>query len=445
MTGPGRGRETHQLVDHLFRNRAGQMVAWLTRVFGPAHLQLAEEVVQDALVKALQQWPYSGIPDNPAGWLLRVARNGALDLLRRDVSFRGRAGALAAEIARTADALAGDPVALDGLLRDDELRMIFLCCHPSLPRDARVALSLKTVGGFSVAEIARALLGSERAIAQRLVRAKRQLRDTGATFELPGGAELESRLESVLEVIYLLFNEGYSAHAGDDLVRLDLCGEALRLARLVAGSATTSAPAAHALTALIAFQAARMPARMDGAGDMVLLEQQDRALWDPRLIALGFAHFERSAAGPVMTAYHIQAAIAAVHARGHTATAWNYVLGLYDDLLVLNPSPVVALNRAVALSKVAGPARALAEIAELEGDPALANYFLLPAVKGRLLAEMGDRRGAAASFRAALERACSEPERRWLVRRLAEVETAETTEITESTESTKRLTPGERE
>jgi len=423
------GSDAHQLVDHLFRNRAGQMVAWLTRVFGPARLGLAEEVVQDALVKALQQWPYSGIPDNPAAWLLRVARNGALDILRRDVSFRGRAGEIAAEIARTGDA-SGDPIALDGLLRDDELRMIFLCCHPSLPRDARVALSLKTVGGFSVAEIARALLASDAAIAQRLVRAKRQLRDAGATFELPGGPDLEVRLESVLEVIYLLFNEGYSAHAGDDLVRLDLCGEALRLARLVAGFGTTSAPAAHALTALIAFQAARMPARVDGAGDIVLLEQQDRARWDPGLIALGFAHLERSAAGPVMTAYHIQAAIAAVHAGGVTATPWATVLQLYDDLLALNPSPVVALNRAVALSKVAGPARALETIATLENDPALANYYLLPAVKGRLLAETGDRRRAATAFRAALERPCSQPERRWLQQRLAEVEGTEATEST---------------
>lgn len=410
----------HQLVDHLFRNRAGQMVAWLTRIFGPAHLQLAEEVVQDALVKALQQWPFAGIPDNPGAWLLRVARNGALDALRRDVSFRGRVPEIAAEITRTGDALSADAIAVDSLLRDDELRMIFLCCHPALPRDARVALSLKTVGGFSVAEIARALLASDAAIAQRLVRAKRQLREAGATFELPGGAELESRLESVLEVIYLLFNEGYSAHAGDDLVRLDLCGEALRLARLVAGSSTTSAPTAHALAALIAFQAARMPARVDGAGDMVLLEHQDRALWDPRLIALGFTHLEQSAAGPVMSAYHIQAAIAAVHAGALTATPWDSVLRLYDDLLALNPSPVVALNRAVALSRVSGPAAAVEAIVALESDPALANYYLLPAVKGRLLAEIGDRGGAAAAFRAALERPCSEPERRWLIRRLAE-------------------------
>ena len=411
----------HQLVDHLFRNRAGQMVAWLTRIFGPAHVELAEEVVQDALVKALQQWPFAGIPDNPAAWLLRVARNGALDVLRRDVSFRGRVAEIAAEISRTGDASGIDPVAADGLLRDDELRMIFLCCHPALPRDARVALSLKTVCGFSVREVARALLASDTAIAQRLVRAKRQLREAGAVFELPAGTELESRLESVLEVIYLLFNEGYSAHAGDDLVRFDLCGEALRLARLIAGSSTTSAPTAHALAALIAFQAARMPARVDGAGDMVLLENQDRALWDQRLIALGFHHLEGSAAGRVMSAYHIQAAIAAVHAGDLTATPWNDVLRLYDDLLAINPSPVVALNRVVALSRVRGPTAAIEAIAPLESDPALSNYYLLPAVKGRLLAEMGDRGGAAAAFRAALERPCSEPERRWLVRRLAEV------------------------
>jgi RNA polymerase sigma-70 factor (ECF subfamily) len=423
----------HQLVDHLFRNRAGQMVAWLTRVFGPAHLQLAEEVVQDALVKALQQWPFAGIPDNPAAWLLRVARNGALDALRRDVSFRGRVTEIAAEITRTADALNTDPLAVDGLLRDDELRMIFLCCHPALPRDARVALSLKTVGGFSVTEIARALLASDAAIAQRLVRAKRQLREAGAGFELPGGPELEPRLESVLEVIYLLFNEGYNAHAGDDLVRLDLCGEALRLARLVSGSSTTSAPAAHALTALIAFQAARIPARVDRAGDMVLLEHQDRALWDSRLIALGFTHLDRSAAGHVMSAYHIQAAIAAVHA-AETVTPWDAVLRLYDDLLALNPSSVVALNRAVALSKVSGPAAAVEAIAGLENDPALANYYLLPAVKGRLLAEIGDREGAASAFRTALERPCSEPERRWLVRRLAEVEVTEVTKSTKGPE-----------
>src|SRR6185436_20600762 len=243
---PASGREARELVDHLFRSRAGQMVAWLTRAFGPAHLELAEEVVQDALVKALQQWPFSGVPDNPDGWLFRVARNGALDVLRRDAAFRGRAEAIAAEIVRTADA--AEP---GGVLRDDELRLMFLCCHPALARDARVALSLKIVGGFGVGEIARALVASEAAVAQRLVRAKRQLRESGVSLDFPGGVELAARLESVLEVIYLLFNEGYGAYAGDDLVRLELCGEGLRLARLVAGSPATATPAAHALAALL--------------------------------------------------------------------------------------------------------------------------------------------------------------------------------------------------
>ncbi len=224
---------SHQLVDHLFRSRAGQLVAWLTRIFGPAHLELAEEVVQDALLKALQQWPYTGVPQNPSGWLLRVARNGALDVLRRHAAFAARAHEIAFELERTA----GSELALDeAAIEDDELRMVFMCCHPSLAPDARVALSLKTVGGFSVAEIARAFLTSEPTIAQRLVRAKRALREQRIGLDLPEGSDLGARTDSVLEVIYLLFNEGYNAHAGEDLIRQDLCGEALRLGRLVAQS-----------------------------------------------------------------------------------------------------------------------------------------------------------------------------------------------------------------
>lgn len=413
--------DAHQLVDHLFRERAGQMVAWLTRVFGPAHLELAEEVVQDALVKALQQWPFSGVPDNPAGWLFRVARNGALDRLRRDASFRGRAPDIAAELARSAEIVAGD--ALDDVLRDDELRMVFLCCHPTLAPDARVALSLKTVGAFSVREIARAFLASESTIAQRLVRAKRQLRDIKASFDLPSGGELAQRLDSVLEVVYLLFNEGYAAHDGDDLIRVDLCRESLRLARLVADSPVTGVPAAQALASLLAFQGARLRARIDEAGEMVLLEDQDRALWDDRLLTLGFSYLGRSAAGRVMTAYHVQAAIAAVHAAAPTAqaTRWDAILGHYDDLLAINPSPLVALNRAVALAKVAGAPAGLRALSAIEAEPTLRNYYLLPSVKGRLLAEVGDRDGAAAAFKAALAQPCSEPERRLLTRRLKDL------------------------
>lgn len=411
----------HGLVDHLFRERSGQMVAWLTRIFGPAHLDLAEEVVQDALIKALQQWPFAGVPRNPAGWLFQVARHRALDVLRREASFRGRATAIAGEIERSAARLALDETPVDDLLRDDELRMIVLCCHPALPRDAQVALSLKTVGGFGVQEIARAFLVADASIAQRLVRAKRQLRALDVRFELPAGAELASRLEIVLEVIYLLFNEGYAARGGDALIREDVCGEALRLARLVAGSGVTGSPAAHALVSLVAFQAARLPARVDLAGEVVLLDEQDRSRWDPGLIALGFAHLERSAEGPVMSTYHVQAAIAAAHtgAARAEATPWDIILGLYDDLIRLNPSPLVALNRLVAVWKVRGAAAAAAELPSLDNAPGLAAYYLLPALRGRLLAECGDPAGARRAFEAAMRLPCSEPERRLLSRHVA--------------------------
>jgi RNA polymerase sigma-70 factor (ECF subfamily) len=421
MAEPRPEESAHQLVDHLFRSRAGQMVAWLTHVFGPEHLELAEEVVQDSLVKALQQWPYRGVPDNPGAWLMRVARNGALDVLRRHSAFRERSADIIVELTQRFDSTEPAQWAVD----DEELRMVFMCCHPSLPPDARVALSLKTVGGFSVTEIASAFLVSDATVSQRLVRAKRTLREREVGLDLPHGWDLRERLESVLEVIYLMFNEGYTAHAGDDLIRLDLCGEALRLGRLVADSSSVTAPAAHALVALMAFQAARLPARVDSEGGLILLEEQDRSLWDRRLIALGFYHLDRSAEGLEMTAYHVQAAIAAVHAGASSPdeTRWPEILTLYDDLLALNPSPVIALNRAVALSRVAGIPEALAVIADLERDPALTNYYLLPSVKGRLLSDLGDRAGAAACYRAALALPCSEPERRFLRRRLSECAT----------------------
>lgn len=408
--------QAHALVDHLFRDRAVRMVGWLTRVFGPAHLELAEEVVQDALLKALQQWPYSGIPENPGGWLFQVARNSALDVVRRNTAFRARATELSAELQRAGtsrDPFEGDP-------QDDELRMVFMCCHPALPRDAQVALSLKTVAAFSVPEIARAFLCSEATIAQRLVRAKRLLREKCISLDLPQGEDLSARLDAVLEVIYLLFTEGYNAHAGGDLIRPDLCREAIRLGRLMAASPLAGKPSTHALVSLMAFQAARLAARIDEAGEMVLLEDQDRALWDRRLLALGFTHLEKSAEGRRMSVYHVQAAIAAVHARAESVatTASSEILSLYDDLFSLNPSPIVALNRAVALSQVAGPAAALKAIAPFESDPALAGYYLLPAMKAKWLAQLGNHAAAARSYEDALQRRCSEPEQRFLQRRL---------------------------
>jgi RNA polymerase sigma-70 factor (ECF subfamily) len=419
MTLPTSAGPADSLVDHLFRNRAGQMVAYLTRLLGPEHLDLAEEVVQEALLKALQTWPYSGIPQNPAGWLFRVARNAALDAIRHRTVVRRDTTSCVSN--HDAEISSLDDIALEEQLRDDELRMVLMCCHPALPRDARVALSLKTVGGFSTREIARAFLSDEPTIAQRLVRAKRQIRENQIAFELPAGNDLALRLDSALEVIYLMFNEGYTAQSGEDLVRHDLCGEALRLGRLLATS-SVGTPQAHALVALIAFQAARLPARVDSAGELVLLEDQDRSLWDQRLVGLGFRHFSECAEGPQMSAYHVQAAIAAVYAGAQQAINidWPAILNLYDKLIEISPSPVVALNRAAAISKVNGPQSALAALRPLLEDRSLRNYYLLPAVQGSLLLDLGDREAAADCFRQATQRPCSEPERRFLQRRLAE-------------------------
>lgn len=413
---------TTVLMDHLFRNKAGQMVSYLTRVLGSEHIDLAEEAVQEALLRALQSWPYSGVPENPAGWLFKVARNSALDTIRHRTLVGEKSSEIAAERIRAESPNEND-VELEHQLRDDELCMVLMCCHPTLPQDARVALSLKTVGGFSTPEIARAFLAEEAAIAQRIVRAKRQIRELNIKFELPAVCDLAARVESVLEVIYLMFNEGYVAQAGEDLVRQDLCGEALRLGRLMAGSSVGN-PEAHALVALMAFQAARLPARVDASGELVLLENQDRSLWDQTLVALGFHHFAQCAEGSRMSAYHVQAAIAATHAGASAPEAidWQVILNLYDQLMAVSPSPVVALNRAVAISKLDGPRAALDALGPLLADRTLRNYYLLPAVQGHFLLDLGEKQAAADCFRRAIALPCSEPEKRFLRKKLNECE-----------------------
>ena len=412
--------QSEVLLEHLFRHQAGRIVAHLTRLLGPAHLDLAEETVQEAMVRALQTWPYQGMPENPAGWLFRVAHNAAIDALRRDQTAQSKADTIAAELARPAANMPGDPD-FEEQLRDDELRMIFMCCHPEIPRDSSVALSLKAIGGFNVREIARAFLEDEPTIAQRLVRAKRRIRSSNLTLDMPHGQPLRERLDSVLEVIYFVFNEGYSAHEGEDLIRRDLCLEALRLARLIASS-SMSTPRAHALVAFLALQAARIPARTDEVGDLILFEDQDRSRWDQRLIALGFHHFDLAMAGDEISEYHAQAAIAATHTRACTEETiqWEIILQLYDQLFALNSSPIVALNRAVVISKVHGPAEALAAIEALEKDSRLRHYHPYFALLGRLYLDLDRRAEAATAFREALECRCSEPERRFLRRKLAE-------------------------
>ena len=414
-------KDTGVLLEHLFRHQSGRVVAHLARVLGPARLDLAEESMQYAMLRALQVWPNQGVPENAAGWLFRVAHNAAIDAIRRGRFLEQNTPALVAELTRSNFIISGEPD-FEEQLRDDELRMIFMCCHPQIARDSRVALSLKTVGGFSVREIASAFLADEAAIAQRLVRAKRQIRERHLTLDMPHGADLEPRLDSALETIYFIFNEGYATHEGEDLIRQDLCFEALRLGRLLAASSIAT-PRVHALVAVMALQAARLPARIDQAGDLILLEDQNRARWDQGLIAMGFHYLDLSVSGNQVSDYHVQAAIAAVHARAERLALvdWPVILDLYDQLLAISgDSPVVALNRAVAVAKVHGPAEALAAIERLCENPQLHEYYLLLAVRGHLLLELDRREEAAACLREALACRCSEPERRFLRRKLAQ-------------------------
>ena len=424
-----------------FQHVFAHIVATLTRILGPRHLSLAEEAAQDALVKALQLWPHQGTPSNPPAWLIQVAKNRALDLLRRDqrlveleVSSDGERSAAMQTQAVAAGAMIaavdGDPSSAARLRGetpppdDDQLAMMFLACHPILAREARVALTLKTVCGFGVREIAHAFLAREEAIAQRLVRAKRQLRDADVGFELTA-ADYAERLESVLDVLYLLFNEGYAAHAGDRLVRSDLCREAIRLGDLLAEAGArfctvNGAAAVHALLALMHLQAARLPARV-GEDDVLLrLADQDRSRWDTPSIARGLQHLDAAASGDALTVYHLEAGIAACHAVAarYEETDWPRIADLYDSLLGMKPTPVVALNRAIALSRVHGPRAGLAAVDAIAGDAVLARYYLLHATIGELALETGDRDRAAECFRAALACECSEPERRFLERRL---------------------------
>ena len=397
------------------------MVATLTRSLGPRHLTLAEDAVQDALITAMQQWPFSGVPANPEAWLFRVARNRALDRLRHNRMAADKEPAIA-HAAPTAESPA-EPLLRDELppLDDDQLGLLFLTCHPSIPPDARVALALKLVGGFSVGEIARAFLAQESTITQRLVRAKRVLRDDRVSFGMPEPRDLPARLDSVLDAIYLMFNEGYAATSGDQLIRDDVAAEAVRLGRMLAAHPATTAPRAWALVALMLLHAARFPARVDSEGTLFLLRDQDRSKWDRRAIAEGLHALDRAAAGEEISAFHLEAGIAACHAAAASweSTNWPEILDLYDHLLTLTRSPVVAMNRAIALSRLDGPLSGLAALDAIDGLAALDRYPLLPAIQAELWREAGDVDRAAACYRSALGLARSAPEQRWLTSRLS--------------------------
>jgi RNA polymerase sigma-70 factor (ECF subfamily) len=395
---------THRAIEAVWRIESARLIAALARIV--RDVGLAEELAQDALVAALEQWPESGVPEKPGAWLMATAKHRAIDLLRRGKRLERKHEELGHELAARLELAEPDLVAaIDDPVGDDLLRLVFISCHPVLSTEARVALTLRLLAGLTTEEIARAFLVPEATVAQRIVRAKRTLAAARVPFEVPRGEELAARLASVLEVVYLVFNEGYAATAGDDWLRPALCEEALRLGRILAELAPRE-PEVHGLVALMEIQASRAGARIGPAGEPVLLLDQDRARWDHVLVHRGLAALERAEKlGGAFGPYALQAAIAACHARARTPaeTDWARIAALYDALAQLAPSPVVELNRAVAIAMAFGPAAGLALVDELVSEPLLEDYHLLPSVRGDLLAKLGRLDEA----RAELERAAS--------------------------------------
>ncbi|MFI1013661.1 RNA polymerase sigma factor [Streptomyces sp. NPDC020965] len=403
-------------VEAVFRIESARIIAGVTRIV--RDVGIAEEIAQDALVAALEQWPESGVPDRPGAWLMATAKHRAIDLVRRKETYARKL----AEVGRTLEDAPppAEPSEADDI-DDDLLRLIFTACHPVLSTDARIALTLRLLGGLTTDEIARAFLAAEPTIAQRVVRAKRSLAKAGAAFEVPYGPDRAERLGSVLEVIYLVFNEGYSATAGDDWLRPALCEDALRLARVLAGLMPKEAEV-HGLVALLEIQASRTVARTGADGTPVLLADQNRTRWDQLLIRRGFAALARAnAAGGAPGPYTLQAAIAACHARAvrYPDTDWRTIATLYARLAALVPSPVIELNRAVAISMADGPEAGLARVDALASEPALKDYHLLPSVRGDLLARLGRTTEARAEFERAASLTRNERERTLLRARAA--------------------------
>ncbi len=413
------GVETHRAIETVWRMESARLIAGLTRLV--RDVGLAEELAQDALVIALEQWPRDGVPDNPGAWLMATAKHRAIDQIRRRTNHERKLQEIGRDLS---DRLEPDWDAdLDDPIGDDLLRLIFMACHPVLSTEARVALTLRLLGGLATDEIARAFLVPEPTVAQRIVRAKRTLAEKQVPFELPPPAELSERLASVLEVIYLVFNEGYAATAGDDWMRPTLCTEALRLGRILAGLAPTE-PEVHGLVALMEIQASRTAARVDADGNPVLLLDQDRSLWDRLLIRRGLAALATAEElGGLLGPYTLQAAIAACHARATVAedTDWERIATLYQILGQISPSPIVELNRAVAVGMASGPAAGLELIDKLRAERVLQAYALLPAVRGDLLSKLGQAEEARTEFVRAAELTRNERERAIFLARAADL------------------------
>ena len=408
--------------DHLFRHEAGRMVATLTRIFGVHNLALAEDVVQDAFCRALEVWKFRGVPENPSAWLMATAKNRALDVLRRERTAR----TFAPELGRLLESewtLAPVVEEMFGAnaIKDDQLRMMFSCCHPRLPEEAQVALVLHILCGFSVSEIASAFVSSHAAIEKRISRAKKVLAGSKRLFDVTGADDFSGRLPAVQRALYLLFNEGYHGASPESAVRADLCQEAMRLTGLLLDYPLAAMPATFALSALMCLHAARSPARVDAWGNLTSLFDQDRTRWDSRLVAEGQRLLDLSATGKELTEYHVEAAIASVHVTAHRTeeTDWGRIVALYDTLMAIRPSPVVALNRAIAIAQHEGPQRGLEEIRSIARSDRLATYPFYFAALGDLELRSGRREAANGHFRAALAVARNPMERRFLERRVA--------------------------
>jgi len=410
------------LADHFFRQEAGKLVSVLTRIFGIERLQMAEDVVQEALVRALRTWPYYGVPENPAAWMTQTAKRIALDHVRREKLLRDKQ----ADISESTDRWSAHSTAawFEDDIEDATLRLMFVCSHPQIPSESQTALALKTLCGFSVEEIATAFLTSTDAIAKRLTRAKQKIRDEQISLEIPSGEDLTERLDGVLQTIYLLFNEGYKASSGDDLIKEDLCQEAIRLTSLLADHSAGNQPRTHALVALMLLNAARLPARTDSEGNILRLKEQDRSTWNHAMIARSMHHLSESATGDELSAYHLQAGIAACHcaAADYESTDWSKILLLYDRLLELDDSPVIALNRAVAVANVHGPQAGIGAVEAISNNRHLKSYYLFYAVLGEFEKQLNNFPAAIENFRRALELTELTSEQAFLSKRLRDLE-----------------------
>ncbi|MBK1882400.1 sigma-70 family RNA polymerase sigma factor [Luteolibacter pohnpeiensis] len=410
-----------RLTEHLFRHESGKLVSALTAIFGIRRLQLAEDVVQEAMIRALQTWPYHGVPENPAAWLMQTAKNRALDLIRREKRFYEKQPEIIASFERSrSDDPAEVEVRFDNEIGDHRLSLIFACCHPSIPSDAQIALALKTLCGFSPKEISRAFLATEAAVAKRLTRARQKIAEHAIGFEIPSGSMLSVRVDGVLQVLYFLFNEGYSASNGESVVKADLCREAIRLGLLLADHPLVGTPKVHALVSLMMLNAARLSAREDAGGNILRLREQDRSKWDIQLIHGGLRYLASSAVGKEMSEYHLQAGISACHcvAKDFESTDWVRILQHYDRWMELNDSPVIALNRTVAVANLHGPEHGLQALERILKFQSLENYYLYYAVRGDLQEQLGNDQSAESSFAKAEELTDVLSEKRFLQQRI---------------------------